>query len=87
MTLKEVNKIETNRYQLEIAIDAEQFREAIKQAYRKEGKKITLPGYRPGKAPLAMIEARYGSEIFFEDAINLLYPDAVELLLKSPVLR
>ena len=87
MTLKEVNKIETNRYQLEIAIDAEQFREAIKQAYRKEGKKITLPGYRPGKAPLAMIEARYGSEIFFEDAINLLYPDAVEAAIKESGLK
>ena len=87
MTLKQVNKIETNRYQLEIAIDAEQFREAIKQAYKKEGKKIALPGYRPGKAPLAMIEARYGSEIFFEDAINLLYPDAVEAAINESGLK
>ena len=87
MTLKSTNKIETNRYQLEIAIDAEQFREAIKQAYRKEGKKIALPGYRPGKAPLAMIEARYGSEIFFEDAINLLYPDAVEAAINESGLK
>ena len=87
MTLKSTNKIETNRYQLEIAIDAEQFREAIKQAYRKEGKKIALPGYRPGKAPLAMIEARYGSEIFFEDAINILYPDAVEAAINESGLK
>ena len=87
MTLKSTNKIETNRYQLEIAIEAEQFREAIKQAYRKEGKKIALPGYRPGKAPLAMIEARYGSEIFFEDAINLLYPDAVEAAINESGLK
>lgn len=87
MTLKETNKIETNRYQLEILIDGEQFREAIKQAYRKEGKKITLPGYRPGKAPLAMIEARYGSEIFFEDALNLLYADAVEAAINESGLK
>ena len=87
MILKETNKIETNRYQLEIVIDGEQFREAIKQAYRKEGKKITIPGYRPGKAPLAMIEARYGSEIFFEDALNLLYADAVEAAINESGLK
>ncbi len=87
MTLKETNKIETNRYQLEIVIDGEQFREAIKQAYRKEGKKITIPGYRPGKAPLAMIEARYGSEVFFEDALNLLYADAVEAAINESRLK
>lgn len=87
MTLKETNKIETNRYQLEIIIDGEQFREAIKQAYRKEGKKITIPGYRPGKAPLAMIEARYGSEVFFEDALNLLYADAVEAAINESGLK
>ncbi len=87
MTLKATNKIETNRYQLEIVIDGEQFREAIKQAYRKEGKKITIPGYRPGKAPLAMIEARYGSEVFFEDALNLLYADAVEAAINESGLK
>ena len=87
MTLKETKKIETNRYQLEIVIDGEQFREAIKQAYRKEGKKITIPGYRPGKAPLAMIEARYGSEVFFEDALNLLYADAVEAAINESGLK
>ncbi len=87
MTLKQTNKIETNRYQLEIVIDGEQFREAIKQAYRKEGKKITIPGYRPGKAPLAMIEARYGSEVFFEDALNLLYADAVEAAINESGLK
>lgn len=87
MILKETNKIETNRYQLEIIIDGEQFREAIKQAYRKEGKKITIPGYRPGKAPLAMIEARYGSEVFFEDALNLLYADAVEAAINESGLK
>lgn len=78
MTLKSTNKIETNRYQLEIVIDGEQFRDAIKEAYRKNGKKINVPGFRKGKAPLHIIETYYGSEVFFEDALNLLYSDAVE---------
>ena len=87
MTLKETNKIETNRYQLEIAIDGEQFREAIKQAYRKNGKKINVPGFRKGKAPLHIIETYYGSEIFFEDALNLLYADAVEAAIDESGLK
>lgn len=78
MSLKESKKIDTNRYQLEITIDGEKFREAIKEAYRKNGKKINIPGFRKGKAPLHMIETYYGSEVFFEDALNLLYNDAVE---------
>lgn len=87
MTLKETNKIETNRYQLEIVIDGEQFREAIKTAYRKEGKKINVPGFRKGKAPLHIIETYYGSEVFFEDALNLLYSDAVEAAINESGLK
>ena len=78
MSLKETKKLETNRYQLEILIDGERFREAITQAYRKNGKKINVPGFRKGKAPLHIIETYYGSEVFFEDALNLLYNDVVE---------
>ena len=78
MSLKETNKIETNRYQLEIVIDGEKFREAIKEAYRKNGKKINVPGFRKGKAPLHIIETYYGAEVFYEDALNLLYSDVVE---------
>ena len=87
MTLKETKQLETNRYQLEIAIDGEQFREAIKQAYRKEGKKINVPGFRKGKAPLHIIETYYGSEVFFEDALNLLYADAVEAAINESGLK
>ena len=78
MSLKETKKLDTNRYQLEITIDGEKFREAIKTAYRKNGKNINVPGFRKGKAPLNFVEKYYGSEIFFEDALNLLYGDAVE---------
>lgn len=87
MTLKETKQLETNRYQLEIVIDGEQFREAIKQAYRKEGKKINVPGFRKGKAPLHIIETYYGSEVFFEDALNLLYGDAVEAAINESGLK
>ena len=78
MSLKETKKLDTNRYQLEIIIDGEKFREAIKEAYRKNGKNINVPGFRKGKAPLNFIEKYYGAEIFFEDALNILYGDAVQ---------
>ena len=78
MSLKETKKLETNRYQLEILIDGEKFRDAISQAYKKNGKKINVPGFRKGKAPLHIVETYYGDEVFFEDALNLLYNDAVE---------
>ncbi|MBR7132960.1 MAG: trigger factor [Clostridia bacterium] len=78
MSLKETKRVETNRYQLEIVIDGEKFREAIKTAYRQNVKKINVPGFRKGKAPLHIIETYYGSEVFFEDALNLIYGDAVE---------
>jgi len=78
MSLKAANKIDTNRHQLEIVIDGEKFREAIKEAYRNNSAKINVPGFRKGKAPLHIIETYYGKEVFFEDALNLLYADAVE---------
>lgn len=87
MSLKETKKIDTNRYQLEITVDGEKFREAIKEAYKKNGKKINVPGFRKGKAPLHIIETYYGSEIFFEDALNLLYNDLVEDAIKESALK
>ena len=78
MSLKETKKVESNRYQLEITVDGEKFREAINQAYKQNGKKINVPGFRSGKAPLHIVETYYGAEVFFEDALNLLYNDLVE---------
>lgn len=78
MSLKETKQIATNRYELEVLVDGEKFREAIKAAYKQNVKKINVPGFRKGKAPLHIIETYYGSEIFFEDALNLIYSDAVE---------
>ena len=87
MSLKETKKIDTNRYQLEITVDGEKFREAIREAYRKNGKKINVPGFRKGKAPLHIVETYYGVEVFFEDALNLLYNDLVEDAIKESGLR
>jgi len=78
MSLKETKKVAENRYQLEITVDGEKFREAIKQAYKNNADKISIPGFRKGKAPLSFVETYYGSEVFFEDALNLLYSDLVE---------
>ena len=78
MSLKETKKIAENRYQLEITVDGEKFREAIAETYKRNGKKISVPGFRKGKAPLSFVEKYYGAEIFFEDAFNLLYNDLVE---------
>ncbi len=76
--LKEFSKKETNRYELVITVDAEKFNEAIKQAYQENGKKINVPGFRKGKAPMGLIEKYYGESVFFEDALNIIYPEAVE---------
>ena len=87
MSLKETKKIDTNRHQLEITVDGEKFRAAIAEAYKKNRKKINVPGFRKGKAPLHLIEKFYGSEIFFEDALNLLYNDLVEDAIKDSGLK
>lgn len=78
MSLKGYKEVAPNRYELEIVIDGEAFRAAIGQAYKKGVKKMNVPGFRKGKAPLGLIEQYYGEEVFFEDALNLLYPDALE---------
>ncbi|HCH28005.1 MAG TPA: trigger factor [Ruminococcaceae bacterium] len=87
MSLKETKKLETNKYSLEITVDGEKFREAIKEAYKKNGKKINVPGFRKGKAPLHMVETYYGVEVFYEDALNLLYSDLVEDAIKESGLK
>lgn len=78
MSLKSSDKVETNRYQLEVEVDAAIFEKALEQAYRKENKKILIPGFRKGKAPRAFVEKYYGEQVFYEDAINAVYPDALD---------
>ncbi len=78
MSLKSANKTETNIYELEINIDAETFAAAVNKAYAKAKNQIVIPGFRKGKVPKAMIEKRYGEEFFYEDALEICYPDAAE---------
>ena len=77
MGLVSSNKVETNKYELIVTIDADAFEAAVEKAYRKSVKKISVPGFRPGKAPRKMIEKLYGEGVFFEDAVNDLYPSAL----------
>ncbi|MBQ8732789.1 MAG: trigger factor [Oscillospiraceae bacterium] len=76
MSLTSSKKVETNKYELEIAVDKEAFLAAVDKVYRKNVKKITIPGFRKGKAPKSFIERYYGEGVFFEDAVNDLYPEA-----------
>lgn len=77
MSLKATNNVETNKYELEIEISAEDFEAAIEKAYLKARKNIAMPGFRKGKAPRKLIEKEHGEQVFFEDAVNLLYAPVV----------
>lgn len=78
MSLKATNKVETNKVELEIEISAEAFEAALQQAYNKAKKNISIPGFRKGKAPRKLIEKEYGENVFFEDAVNILYGPEVD---------
>lgn len=87
MSLKSSKKVDTNRYELEITIDKEKFAQAVMQAYRKNVKNINVPGFRKGKAPKSIIEKMYGESVFYEDALDILYPEAVEGAIKEADLK
>ncbi len=87
MSLKTSKKIETNVYELEISIDADTFEQAVQKSYNKLKNKINVPGFRKGKAPRSMIEKLYGAELFYEDAIEIVYPEAVESAIKEADLK
>ncbi len=78
MSLKSNNAVKTNVHEFEIEVDAKTFADAVTRVFQKESKKITLPGFRKGKAPRAMIEKFYGKEVFYEEAVRAVYPNAVE---------
>ena len=78
----QVENLEKNMAKLTIEVSAEEFEKAVQNAYLRSRGKITIPGFRKGKAPRVMIEKMYGAGIFFEDAANALiqaeYPKAVD---------
>ena len=73
-----VEKLEGSMAQLIIDVSAEEFDAACEIAYQKNKKRISVPGFRAGKVPKAMIEKMYGKEVFYEDAANIIIPDAYE---------
>ena len=73
-----VEKLEGSMAKLIIDVSAEEFDAACEKAYQKNKKRISVPGFRAGKVPKAMIEKMYGKEVFYEDAANIIIPDAYE---------
>ena len=86
MTLQKKEMTATNLYELEVAVDKETFEAATVDAYRKNVKKMTVPGFRKGKAPKSIIEKMYGKGVFYEEAVNACIPDAYEAAIKEAAL-
>lgn len=77
MSLTSTNKTAANTYELEVEISAEKFEEGIQKAFLRNRGRINVHGFRKGKAPRKLIEREYGEGVFYEDAVNMLYPAAV----------
>ena len=83
MKLVKSESLEKSMHELQFAIDAETFKAAIDKAFKREGKKYTVPGFRKGHAPRSVIEKMYGADIFHYEAINDLFPEAFEEAVKE----
>ena len=83
MTVKSCEKLEKSRVALTIEASAEEFEAAVNKAYLKMRGKINVPGFRVGKAPRKIIEKMYGEEVFYEEAVNIILPDAYEDAVKK----
>ncbi len=83
MSLVKCEKTNPGEMTLEFSVDKEVFKKAISDSYRKNVSKVTVPGFRKGKAPRAVIEKMYGKGFFYEDAFNAILPDAFEAALKE----
>ena len=87
MSVKSCEKVEKSQVALTIEVGAAEFQAAVEKAYQKMRKKINVPGFRPGKAPRKLIEGMYGAEVFFEEAINIAFPDAYDEAVKAQELQ
>ena len=83
MNIKSNEKKENSAVELVVEVSAAEFEAAIEKVYNKQKKNIMLPGFRKGKAPRKMVEKMYGAEVFYEDAINEVYPEAYEAALNE----
>ncbi len=77
MSLKECKNIDINKYELEVTVDAETFSAGVDKVFKRKVKNINVPGFRKGKAPKHIVEKMYGQGIFYDDAVNELYPEAL----------
>lgn len=73
MNLKSSNNVETNKHELLLEVTPEELNQAINEVYRRESKRMNVPGFRKGKAPRAFIEKYYGEDVFFQAAVDHLY--------------
>lgn len=87
MALKSSNKIDTNTYEVEVTVDSETFTEACKSAFMKQKNSISIPGFRKGKATQGMVEKIYGEGAFYEEALEIVYPQAVQSAIDEAELR
>jgi len=76
MSLKSQENIAANQQKITFDVDHATFEAAINKVFKKSAKNIAIPGFRKGKAPRALVEKMYGKEVFYEDAINEIIPDA-----------
>lgn len=87
MNVKNVEKKENNTAELSVEISAQEFDAAVNKVYAKVKGQITLPGFRKGKAPRKLVERMYGADVFYEDAMEELYPAIMEEITKDESLE
>ncbi|MBR0351805.1 MAG: trigger factor [Oscillospiraceae bacterium] len=87
MLLKNVEKKEDNTVVFQVEAEKEEFEKAVQSAYLKNRGQIYIPGFRKGKAPRAVIEGMYGHEVFYQDALDIIAPDAFEFGMKEADLK
>lgn len=87
MKLISCTEPEINRRKLEIEVDADTLKAAYEKVFKKQTAKLTVPGFRKGKAPKNLIEKMYGKEAFMEDAVNEVIPDAIDAAIKEADLK
>ncbi len=87
MILKSVEKKEKNSTQFTVEFSAAEFEAAVGLAYKKRKGGIAIPGFRKGKAPRKLIESMYGAEVFYDDAVEIMYPDGYDFAIADANLK
>lgn len=87
MNLVSSNKKETNTYELTVKVEKDVFADAVAKVYKKQVKNISVPGFRKGKAPRNIIEKMYGTDVFYDDAMQECYPEALDAAAKEAELK